>query len=355
MILNLFLQTTNKWKKTLAVVFIISTALAVLHSQENQQTTTPPTKQSLNAKSLLKKKPIDTTTIVESNRNIQETTPNTDPHIIENIRLLFGSKINSPVIQVHLLEKLMAYCKNEEINNCDVISQRILTAAFPGLADELNTRLSSLIKYHLWGREQRQVLNQLSEMERKRILWDKRRSLFGIDAELIWEADFKNEKLRVHIKKSDTNTQTSLPGKLENYHNGIKNAYGENSTTEVNNNQLNYVNQFITMSSVQKQLQLLPENEQAEVLEAVRRSMDMNNDAIERWRNLDQERNERWSNGHKYMAERGAIISTFPEQYISDKLDQLRGNYFGAMANNIKAEENSGYYRFSRPQIIGKN
>ena len=273
----------------------------------------------------------------------------------KGLRSQYSSNIANPSMQIDLLEKLMAHCKKENIENCQAYLQSILAEAFPQMFEHLQDRLNALMNYHTWGNELHAHLNLLSDVARRQILWEKRHELFGEDADIIWASELQNHQLQQHIAMLDADYSLTLPEKLNSYQTGLNHIYKENAQVEIKNNQQQLVNQFLTMDSVQQQLQELSKAQQLETLTEIRHTMGMEEAAIDRWQTLDESRSERWQTGQAYMQARASLVSDTPSEELEAKLEDLRGQHFGENSSHIKAEEENGYYRFAGQQILGLN
>jgi hypothetical protein len=76
---------------------------------------------------------------------------------------------------------------------------------------------------------------------------------------------------------------------------------------------------------------------------------------IERMAELDARRDERWTVGLAYMDERRRLESTFEGEALEEELHRLRERTFGHAAKTIEREEASGFDRFERPRVYGRN
>ena len=271
------------------------------------------------------------------------------------LRSQYSGNISNPSIQINLLEKLMAHCKKENTDNCQAFLQLIMAEAFPQMHQILQERLSALMIYHTWGSELHAHLNLLSDVERRQLLWEKRRELFGEDADIIWASERLNHQLQQHITIIDADHNLTLKEKLKSYQSGLSHIYKEAAQTEIQHNRQQLVNQFLTMNSVQQQLQVLSKAQQLQSLTEIRISMGMEEAAINRWQILDESRAERWQTGQGYMQARASLVSNSPSHELEGNLEALRRQYYGENSTHIKAEEDNGYYRFTGQQTIGVN
>jgi len=95
--------------------------------------------------------------------------------------------------------------------------------------------------------------------------------------------------------------------------------------------------------------------ERKEQLAFHRKSMGLDEAAIQRWNRLDDKRDERWEKGLAYMKARNQVLKKTPAAGRELSLDQLRRDHFGPEAETVKQEELAGFYRFNRDRVYGKN
>jgi hypothetical protein len=115
------------------------------------------------------------------------------------------------------------------------------------------------------------------------------------------------------------------------------------------------MNRFLSLESVQAELDGMSPEARAQSLREVRKGMGLDDAALARWDALDKERDARWEAGAKYMLEREALSQKYAGDELARRLAALRARYFGDEAEVIAAEEESGLYRFARPRRWGQN
>jgi hypothetical protein len=86
-----------------------------------------------------------------------------------------------------------------------------------------------------------------------------------------------------------------------------------------------------------------------------RRELGFGDEEIEQLAELDAVKESRWQNGLAYMEERRRIAATFEGETLERELALLRERYFEIAAKTIEREEASGFFRFERPRIYGRN
>jgi lipase chaperone LimK len=115
------------------------------------------------------------------------------------------------------------------------------------------------------------------------------------------------------------------------------------------------MNHFLDLSSVQKELATLPPARRSENLRTIRKEMGLDDAALQRWDELDKVRDTRWEVGSQYMSEREALAQQYSGPELEARLTELRARYFSDEAQTIAEEEQSGFYRFTRPRQWGRN
>lgn len=269
------------------------------------------------------------------------------------LRKKYGATINHPLTQMRMLEELLKYLQKKYPDNWVEYLHEILGAAFPELANKLFTMSKNLYLYDkfLNGSKARAAL--MSDKDRNDLLWEKRRELFGSDADMIWAAEKKYADVQAALTSIASNKGTTVKEKVGQYREALQKTYGDQLPSIMENRRQNFVDGFVNV--VQEDLQSMPPEERRETLREIRTTLGMDPLAISRWDELDKERDQRWSNGQVYMSERKQIMSSYSGDEREKKLDELRKRLFGDEGESIKNEEASGYYRFEGKQQYGIN
>jgi hypothetical protein len=110
---------------------------------------------------------------------------------------------------------------------------------------------------------------------------------------------------------------------------------------------------FVGLPAVQDELHALDAAARAAELENLRRSLGMDDEAIGRWRSLDAQRDTAWEAGERYMERRRALEQAHQGADLEARVEALRRETFGAEADTIGAEEQSGFFRFGHRRTIG--
>lgn len=272
--------------------------------------------------------------------------------IVGLLRKKYGSKLQFAYLRVRMLEELLRFLKEKYPETWVQMLQEILGAAFPAEARSLFDLSEKLYKYQRYMEENEGKLSRMTDEERRAALWDARHSLFGDEAEQIWQGERANEKVADSLKKIRDSKGVSPQDKLKTYQASLQEAYGNSLPAMMENHRQTYVNSFV--DAVQEDLGAMNPGERSAFLREIRSTMGMDDAALSRWDKLDSERDQRWSNGELYMQERKEITGKYSGTEQEQKLDELRRKLFGEEAESIKNEEAGGYFRFSSKRRYGR-
>lgn len=272
--------------------------------------------------------------------------------VVQYFRDTYGKTIHHKHTQVMLVEKLMSYLIKMYPDDWVVYLYAMLREIFPGMENEIFDTFEKLHKYNTWLEENNSDLAQMSSKEKRDALWKKRYEIFGQDAEQVWEAEKRIEPI---YNALDTINESNMPfdQKLSLYKQSIQEAYKTNAENFVARKQQELMNTFLDVESVQKDLAAMTPQERKESLKEVRKAMGLDSAALQRWEELDQIRDQRWDAGMQYMQQRAELEKKYKGQELEKQLDSLRIKYFGDEAETIRAEEESGYYRFTQQRKYG--
>lgn len=285
----------------------------------------------------------------------QEAPPVADADMIVYLQNEFGNTIFHAHTQIKAIEKIMAYLKNKYPDDWESRIHDFLKAVFPEMADALFDRFNNLMTYNEWLRANRDRMMGLSGKERNAALWDMRVQLFGDDAYIIWENVVKNEMITDTLHSINESRDTTLDEKLDMYLTAIRNAYEDKADRFISRRQTELMNKFLSVDAVQENLHALPKEERQEKLVTLRKAMGLDDDAIQRWNELDAERDRSWDKGSAYMSEREKLLSTFKGEEQAQKLSELQAKMFSPEELEIiRSEEAAGFFRFGHKRIYGK-
>lgn len=230
----------------------------------------------------------------------------------------------------------------------------ILKRAFPDYADEIMRTLDKLDQYNRWL-EDNKIMH--SKMDRE----EKRKELFGEDADKIWTGDMlatevRKAKMQDVMAVLNKSSDTTLNEKLDMYRRALNETY-KGTPEEFFLGQNDILSKaFFSMDSVQDVLKQMSSEERQQEINYIRSQMGLDPQQVREMAEIDAKREQKWNIGLEYMQERNDLVENFKGQEQKDKLKELREKYFHDEANTIeREEENDNFFRFERPHIYGRN
>ena len=280
----------------------------------------------------------------------------TPEDMVSYLRSRYGARIKDPHTQMRMLEELMRHFQKLNPSGWEADLLALVKQAFPELYDELVLRLRQRVDYERWVKDNHAALQEKPAAERRAALWEERHQLFGKEvAEKIWAGELRNQALADALTSIDALPDASLGDRMSKYKESLAKTYGQDTEAYVKAHQQELMNHFLDLGSVQKQLGALPPAERSENLRTIRKEMGLDDEALQRWDELDKVRDTRWEVGSRYMSEREALAQQHSGAELEQKLQELRSRYFPDEAQTIAEEEESGFYRFTRPRQWGRN
>lgn len=278
-----------------------------------------------------------------------------DAEAVRYLQEQFGTTITNKRAQIKALEKLIGYLMREYPDDWKQRLQALLERAFPGMGAQLLAQYQNMQSYNDWLAANREQLQQMTPDERRAALNDARFRFFGDDAAEIFEEALRQERLLDTMREIEQVPEAPVDEKLSKYVDSIQQAYGEKAPSFLENRGTELMNNFLTLPSVQDDLHAMAPEARSRQMENVRRQMGLDDEAIERWRELDAERDRAWGNGERYMEERERIASRYEGDEQARRLQELRERFFDTEeADVIRSEEESGFFRFDHRRVYGK-
>lgn len=278
------------------------------------------------------------------------------PAITAKLRDEFGVlDIRRPGVQVDAIQALIATLARTYPDNWQAHVQENLRAAFPENADALYARFLALEDYKQWLETESAAIRSMSPEEQADVLWAKREQIFGDDAAVIWEQEYKERRVSQALKEMNQSETATLEDKLANYEATLSDIYGEGVTDYKAEHSQHAVDQFLSAESVQEDLRNMTPDQRRETLGDLRRSMGMDEESIERLAKVDRDREMKWLGGMSYMLRREQLTEGGELPPDSEELDELRKQIFGDEAETIRTEEQSGFYRYKEKQVFGQH
>jgi hypothetical protein len=301
----------------------------------------------------------ETSATLPASMHAAETSPGAAPvdaQMVAHLRERYGAHIDNPYVQMQMLEQLMRYYQKRDPEHWKERLLDAVRAAFPERYDEIAKTLEGRLAYERWMKENRARLDGLDPKARRAEIWEERKRLFGEEAaEKIWASEMENQGVEDALQELDAKQGQALGDKLAAYKQRLSDIYEEKYDSYLENHRHEAMNRFLSLESVQAELDGMSPQARSESLREIRKGMGLDDAALARWDTLDKERDARWEAGAKYMLEREALSQKYEGDELDQKLGELRSRYFGKEAEVIASEEQSGLYRFARPRRWGQN
>jgi hypothetical protein len=276
--------------------------------------------------------------------------------LVSYLRSRYGARIREPHTQMRMLEELMRHFQRLNPTGWEADLLALVQQAFPELYDELALRLRQRLDYGRWMREHSAELQDKPAAERRAALWEERNEIFGKEvAEKLWAGELRNQSVADALTAINALPDATVSDRMAKYKESLAKTYGQDTEAYMKAHQQELMNHFLDLSSVQKELASLPPAQRSENLRTIREEMGLDDEALKRWDELDKVRDTRWEVGSQYMSEREALAQQYSGAELETKLQELRTRYFADEAGTVAEEEETGFYRFSRPRQWGRN
>jgi hypothetical protein len=168
-------------------------------------------------------------------------------------------------------------------------------------------------------------------------------------------AEAAEEAARARVVDAAKAADEPLERGLHRYLDALRSALEESGDEALLAYRSVWTEHFLRIDTVQEELAALPPGARRNALASVRREMGFTPDEIEVLAERDAVRDARWEVGLGYMEERRRLTKTFEGDALEEELRHLRERTFAHEARTIALEEASGFFRFERPRIYGRN
>ncbi|MFT5719457.1 MAG: hypothetical protein ACI9T7_003672 [Oleiphilaceae bacterium] len=281
-----------------------------------------------------------------------------ESELVAKLKSTYGARIQGLNIQASLINVKKYVLKYDPLEGIERFS-RIIHAAFPEYAVSILSIIERLEIYNDWITENQTMLTELSDQAQQGTIWEKRRELFGDDAEIIWSdelAELSQKQTKMHdlFSQLDQTTGMSIDETLYQLRTAISENH-EGSIQALASNGGKVAHAFFNLESVQNTLKSLPAEDRQLEINKVRRELGYSEEQISKQKEKDEKRNKKWDNGLLYMSERTVLLDTTSEADLPEVLGALREKYFQQDAITIEKEEESDFWRFNRPRKYGNN
>lgn len=277
-----------------------------------------------------------------------------DHGFAEKLRDKFGPHIQSKHAQIKLIEQVIAYLQAHYQAHWRDYARALFAELFPELAEALDAKLDALVQYDDYLRENRDGLSVLPAAQRREALWAARRAAFGADADEIWAGEVRSQKVEDALAAIGEVDGRTLHEKVAQLRDSVRSAYGDQSDQVIAERRAELINAFLDAKAVQQDLAALTPAAQHEALQDIRAGLGMDQDALQRWSELDQQRNQGWDAGQQYAQARAEIIARYEGSEQAQRLTALQDQLLGTEADIIRAEEAAGFFRYAHPRRIGR-
>ena len=291
-------------------------------------------------------------------REINASTDTFNTQLAQELVTKYGDKISHLTVQANLF-KVRNFVVGRYPEDGKTRFNDIIYLAFPSQAESIINIIKLMDQYTQWLAENYTQLNDMSPLERDGYLWKKRRELFGSDADIIWSDERellanKQRNVQQEIHRLGLANDLSTDEKLYQLTTTLSENYGETTQDLVIDPGM-VAAVFFNFDSVQQTLKSLSAEERQAEINRVRKQLGYNETQIEQAQKKDEIRNQRWEKGLTYMAERQQLVDTLDEPALETALAKLRVTHFQKEAYTIEKEEVSGFYRYARPRLYGRN
>ena len=279
--------------------------------------------------------------------------------IVSQLQGLYGKTIADKSVQAGMMP-IRDFVMGLHPENGKDYFYNILKRAFPEFADEIMQTLDKLDQYNRWLAQNRERLQKMSASGRLAALEEKRKELFGRDAEKIWSGEIlaseaRKAKMQDVLSSLDDSRGMSIDQKLEAYRRSLHETYDGTAEAFITKQGVILSKVFFSLDSVQVELNQMSPGERQEEINRLRAKMGFTEEQVEKMAKHDADNAGRWEAGLKYMEQREAVVRQYEGQELENKLRELRTGYFGDEANTIALEEKDNFYRFKRQHIWGRN
>ncbi|HUN54896.1 MAG TPA: hypothetical protein VMU29_07055 [Smithella sp.] len=295
--------------------------------------------------------------LVKIQEAMGENTYNSDEsfcdQLVKALQKYYSKNISDKSVQANLIT-VRDFVISTHPKNGRELFYNIIRRAFPGYADEIMATLAKLDEYNRWLAENKTKVSQT-------VMEEKRKELFGDEAEKIWSGGMlamEARKVKMQNFMADLNKtgDMTLDEKLDKYQNALRDTYRDTPEGFYLDQKEMLSRIFFSIDSVQDKLKQMSPEERQQEINNVRAQMGMDERLIEQLAQQDAEHEQRWNVGLAYMQERNSVVENYSGAEQKEKLQELREKYFHNEANTIEREEdNDNFFRFQRPHIYGRN
>ncbi len=168
-------------------------------------------------------------------------------------------------------------------------------------------------------------------------------------------AERAEEAARAAVVGEATRVDEPLEVRLDLYWSALTRALEASGNPALLAHKGVWTEHFLRLEPVQTELAALSPEARGEALAQIRRQIGFDEASVQRMAERDRVRDARWERGLSYLEERRRLEATFEGEVLTAELRHLREEVFGHEAATIEREEASGFERFERRRVYGRN
>lgn len=278
---------------------------------------------------------------------------------VERLWKDFGKGPLGKAAQIQLAG-LRNYLKDHDPETYQAVFRDIIARAFPAQANEILKTIETLDVYSAWLEDNKERLSRLDHDGIKQALWERRKALFGDAAREMWAEETRTEAISDVLDIMRDAYDTKISDKLALYTEAIahisKDSHGDGSGTAfIEDRKISLTRAFLGLDSVQAELSAMDSGRRGEALRTIRKTMGFSDNELDSLAQKDTANEAKWQNGYAYMRDRNRLLAEPDDGTRDKKLAALQERYFKNAASTIQTEEQSGFFRFNRPRVFGRN
>jgi len=278
--------------------------------------------------------------------------------MVNQLQSQHADEISSPKVQASL-QDFRNFVLEQFPDNGVKIFEQIISLAFNEHALAILLLVANLDQYQSWYGDNLLTLNEMNLLERKGLIWQQRRSIFGEVADVLWQQEIsveedKRQTVQQTLELLDKAQDIDMNERLFVLQNTLDEQYANTSQSMLINKGM-VAKMYFTLASVQNDLQDMSDDQRRDALAQSRKQLGYSEQSINKLAQTDAKRELRWKNGYEYMNARDQLLQLYEGDELNHKLIDLRQQFFKHEAATITAEENSGFMRYERPRLYGSN
>lgn len=243
--------------------------------------------------------------------------------------------------------------------NGESIFNQIMINAFPQHAQQIFKMLASMQRYNDWHVDMLLTLSEMDGLTKNGTLWRKRHEIFADHAQEIWQAELdskaaKEQAVQETLALLHGADDMSMSDRLYVLTDTVTELYLESPSQHlISKGMISDV--YFNLESVQNDLKHMSQQQREQVIADSRRQIGFSEEDIMLLAKRDAEKEQRWQNGYAYMSARDQLTQLYSGTELNNKLAELRAQYFKHEAPTIEKEEQSDFFRYTRPRLYGSN